>query len=131
MILGSVLFILSMVVMNTTLTAETKHESPFACDRMALNAEARKRHFDELGPALRALVKNARELPNGYEFEFPFDADSYRLVSEWTGGEHLCCPFFDIDLRLEREGGAVWLRLTGREGTKQFIKSDFAPWFRR
>ena len=98
--------------------AESKRESPFACDRMALNAEARKRHFDELGPALRPLVKNVRELTNGYEFEFPFNADTYRLVTEWTGGEHLCCPFFDIDLRLEREGGAFWLRLTGREGVK-------------
>ena len=108
-----------------------KRESPFACDRLALTPEARKRHFDELGPALRTLVKNARELPNGFEFEFPSDAAAFRLVSEWAGGEHLCCPFFDIDLRFEREGGALWLRLTGREGVKQFIKSDFAPWFQR
>ena len=118
LISGRVLLILSMTVMSATLMAESKRESPFACDRMALNAEARKRHFDELGPALRPLVKNVRELTNGYEFEFPFNADTYRLVTEWTGGEHLCCPFFDIDLRLEREGGAFWLRLTGREGVK-------------
>jgi hypothetical protein len=107
----------------------TKHESAFACDRLALTPEARKRHFDELSPALRAIKKNLRELPNGFEFEFPADPASFRLVSEWAAGEHLCCPFFDIDLRLEREGGAFWLRLTGREGVKQFIKGDFAPWF--
>jgi len=23
----------------------------------------------------------------------------------------------------------LWLRLTGREGVKQFIRSDFAGWF--
>ena len=129
LISGKVLLMLSMTVMSATLMAESKRESPFACDRMALNAEARKRHFDELGPALGPPVKNVRELANGYEFEFPFNADTYRLVTEWTGGEHLCCPFFDIDLRLEREGGAFWLRLTGREGVKQFIKADFKPWF--
>jgi hypothetical protein len=39
-------------------------------------------------------------------------------------------PFFDIDLRSEREGGALWLRLTGREGTKQFIEADFGKWFK-
>ena len=131
LISGSVLLMLSMTVMSATLMAESKRESPFACDRMALNAEARKRHFDELGPALRPLVKSVRELTNGYEFEFPFNADTYRLVTEWTGGEHLCCPFFDIDLRLEREGGAFWLRLTGREGVKQFIAADFKAWFHK
>lgn len=106
-----------------------KHDSPFACDRLALGPEARKRHFDELGPALRTLHKRSRELPDGFEFEFPPDAAALRLVFEWAVGERLCCPFFDIDLRLEREGGAFWLRLTGREGVKQFIQSDFAPWF--
>jgi hypothetical protein len=35
--------------------------SPFACDRAALNVEERKRHFDELGPKLRTLVKGVRE----------------------------------------------------------------------
>jgi hypothetical protein len=111
--------------------AETpaRRQSPFACDRSALTAEARKRHFDELGPALRALTRGVRELPDGFEFEFPSDIPTVQLVSEWALGEHLCCPFFDIDLRWEREGGAFRLRLTGREGVKQFIRADFARWF--
>ena len=107
----------------------TRNESPFACNLKALNAEARKRHFDELGPALRAMHKSIRELPDGFEFGFPSDTASVQLVSEWAVGEHLCCPFFDIDLRFEREGGAFSLRLTGREGVKQFIRSDFGRWF--
>lgn len=105
--------------------------SPFACDRLALSAEQRKRHFDELSPQLRALAKAVRELPDGYEFEFPADPATFQLVSEWAAGEHLCCPFFDIDLRLEREHGAFWLRLTGREGVKQFVKVDFGKWFKQ
>jgi hypothetical protein len=104
-------------------------DSPFACNRLALSAEARKRHFDELGPALRGMKKTVRELPDGFEFEFPQGASSVQLVSEWAVGEHLCCPFFDIDLRFEREGGGFWLRLTGRPGVKPFIRSDFARWF--
>ena len=116
---------------STETGATAKRESAFACDRLALATDARRRHFDELGPALRAMKKSVRELPNGFEFEFPSDAAAFRLVSEWAAGEHLCCPFFDIDLRLEREGGAFWLRLTGREGVKQFIKADFARWFNR
>jgi len=120
-----------MVLIAAMLAAAAVRESPFACDRLALTAEQRKRHFDQLGPQLRSLVKSARELPNGYEFEFPGDAPTYQLTVEWVAGEHRCCPFFDIDLRLDREGGPTWIRLTGREGTKEFIRSDFARWFKQ
>jgi hypothetical protein len=101
--------------------------TPFACDRNALTAEARKRHFDELGPKLRAIHQTIRELPDGYDFQFPVDAAP--VVWEWAAGERLCCPFFDVGVRFEREGGGLWLRLTGREGVKAFIRADFAPWF--
>ncbi len=39
--------------------------------------------------------------------------------------ERLCCPFFDLALRIDREGGPVWLRLTGRKGVKDFITTEF------
>ena len=103
-------------------------DSPFACNRSALAPEARHRHFDELGPKLLQLHNGARELSNGYEFGFPAETATAQLVAEWAVGEHLCCPFFDIELRFEKEGGGIWLRLTGRPGTKEFIRSDFARW---
>ena len=106
-------------------------ESPFACDRAALSAQARKRHFDELSPALRARHTAMRELHDGFEFEFPHDTATYQLVAEWVSGERLCCPFFDIDVHIEREGGSLWLRLTGRPGTKDFIRGEFASWFQK
>ena len=112
--------------------AETNHpQSPFACNRLALTPELRKRHFDELGPKLRSLRKNVRELRNGYEFEFPADANTVQLVAEWAIGERACCPFFDIDIRLEREGGSLWLGLTGRDGVKRFIAADGAAWIKQ
>ncbi len=113
-------------------SSETKRsESPFACNRLALTPEQRKRHFDELGPKLVSLKRSVRELPNGYEFEFPADANTLQLVSEWAIGERACCPFFDIDMRLEREGGSLWLVLTGREGVKRFIQADGAAWIKQ
>ena len=120
------LLLLLMIVAMAAPSAE----SPFACNRAALSAQARRRHFDELSPALRARKKSIRELRDGFEFEFPSDTATYQLVSEWAAGERLCCPFFDIDVHAEREGGSLWLRLTGREGVKQFIRADFAGWFR-
>jgi hypothetical protein len=112
-------------------SSNVSHESPFACDRLALDAEARRRHFEELGPALRTLRERVRELSNGYEFRFPSDPKTIAMVAEWAAGERLCCPFFDIQLRMQREGGPFWMRLTGRKGTKEFIKADAAAWIKQ
>lgn len=101
-------------------------QSPFACNRLAVTLAQRKRHFE-----LFLLKKSVRELPNGYEFEFPVDADTVRLVAEWAVGERACCPFFDIEMRREREGGSLWLSLTGRDGVRQFIQADGAAWIRQ
>jgi len=120
---------LLLVLVIVAAAAPSFADSPFACNRAALTAQARRHHFDELSPALRARKKSIRELRDGFEFEFPPDTAMFQLVSEWVAGERLCCPFFDIDLHIEHEGGSLWLRLTGREGVKEFIKADFASWF--
>lgn len=111
-------------------SARANHDSTIACERAALTQEQRNRHFEELGPALRSLKTGVRELPDGFEFKFPADMKTYQLVAEWAAGERVCCPFFDIDLRSEREGGPLWLRLTGRDGVKQFIQAEGATWLK-
>jgi hypothetical protein len=105
-------------------SSQSERVSPFACNAFALSPEVRKRRFEELGPALLKLKKSTRELPDGYELEFPADNRTYQLLAEWAFQERLCCPFFDIDLRFDRENGPLWLRLTGRPGTKDFIKME-------
>jgi hypothetical protein len=86
--------------------AEIKRsESPFACNRLALTPEQRKRHFDELGPKLRSLKKSVRELPNGYEIEFSPDSNTVQLVAEWAVGERACCPFFDMTCGCSMKAG--------------------------
>ena len=106
-------------------SSQTEHASPFACNALALSPDVRKRHFEELEPALLKLTKSRRELPDGYGFEFPADNSTYQLLTEWAFQERLCCPFFDIDLHFDRESGPLWLRLTGRPGTKEFIKAEW------
>ena len=82
-------------------------------------------------PALRAARRSVRELPNGYELELPNDAATLRLAADWAAGERVCCPFFDIELRLEREGGPLWLRLSGRDGVKQILEAEGGAWLVR
>jgi hypothetical protein len=107
--------------------ARTGDGIPLACNRNALTPAQRKRHFEELGPALHSLVKSIRELPDGYEFEFAPDWSTLQDMAEWTAGERLCCPFLDIDIRADTGQGSVWLRLTGGDGTKQLIRAE--RWF--
>src|ERR1044071_9132369 len=84
---------------DETATSESaKHDSPFTCNAFALSQEVRKRHFEELGPALLKLKKSTRELPDGYEFELPTDKATWQLVTKWVIDERLCCPFLDIEL---------------------------------
>lgn len=111
-------------------SASAKPETPFFCDRTALTSEQRKRK-QELGKALGSSVLGIQELPDGFEFEFPYDPSNYQALTEFTPLERACCPFFDISIRLEREGGKLWWRLTGREGVKQFIHAEFSPWIKR
>jgi hypothetical protein len=101
----------------------------FACDRQALSAEQRKRHFEILLPKLRSVKKSVQELADGYEFGLPGDAATLALVSEWVEGERRCCPFFEIDVESDAEAGALRVRLTGPQDAKQFIRSELFQLF--
>jgi hypothetical protein len=119
----------AVLIPLVTVFAQTVHESPFVCDMSMLDAVDRARK-DEIGGTLAARMRRVHDLPNGYEFVLPGDADTIRLVAEWLVTERLCCPFFDFDLRIDREGGPTALRLTGRKGTKEFIRADFGRWMK-
>jgi hypothetical protein len=102
--------------------------TPFACDMSALSPEQRESHSQLkylLGTALRAV----HELSNGYDFEFHSHPAVYNMLTKITPLEHECCPFFSISIGVEQAGALFW-QLTGREGVKQFIRMEFAEWFR-
>ena len=100
--------------------------TPFVCDMTALSGEQRARHH-ELAAVLQSLLAAIRELPDGYDFEFPWSPNTYKALAEVTPLEHACCPFFDIAIRIE-SNKLCW-RLTGREGIKPFIRAEFGAWF--
>lgn len=133
---GILIVALSQVSISSGASAQrpearnTTKETPLACNRMALANAQRKRHFKVVGPALRARKKSVRELADGFEFEFPADPATLQLAAEWAAGERACCPFFEINLRLDPEGGPLWLGLTGRPGVKQFIAADAGAWLK-
>ena len=99
-------------------------QSKFYCNIKALTPEERA-HHKQLGDKLMAARKATVEMANGYEFQFgPGDATLAELA-DWVVNESKCCPFFDFHIDLENEGKLICLRLTGEEGVKQFIRSEF------
>ncbi len=100
------------------------NEPPFACNMKAMNAEQRQR-YDVLVKQLQSTIQEIKELPDGYAFRLPPETSTVKDAAEWITYERLCCPFFDFGLEVERNGGAMWLQLTGREGVKPFIRSEF------
>ena len=108
------------------MTAETKQqgETPFACSLTALSAAEREHHRD-LGKKLHIAVKETRELPNGYAFRLSGERPTVEMVADWISLERLCCPFFTFQLEIGSEENPIWLRITGREGVKQFMRSEF------
>jgi hypothetical protein len=100
------------------------NESPFACNLQAMNTQQRQR-YSLLTKQLQMNRQEIKELPNGYAFRLLPEPSVIKDAAEWITYERLCCPFFDFGLEVEHDGGSMWLRLTGREGVKPFIRSEF------
>lgn len=98
-------------------------ESPIACDLTAMDAEQRERHRT-LSGQIETSVEEIRELPDGYALRLPADASTVLMAAEFITLDRLCCPFFTFALEVEPEGGPIWLRLTGREGVKEFLQAE-------
>jgi hypothetical protein len=99
-------------------------ESPFACSVSGISAERRPRYM-ALVKKLDSTKQEVRELADGYAFRFSVEASTIQDLAEFIAYERLCCPFFDLEIVVEREGGPAWLRLRGREGVKEFIRTEF------
>ena len=102
---------------------EKKDESPIMCVLGALDAKQLERH-KELRQQLREKTQEVRELADGYALRLPAENGMILSVAEFITLERLCCPFFSFGLEVGRDEGALWLKLTGREGVKEFLKSQ-------
>ena len=101
----------------------TNPVSPFVCDMNAIAAAHRKQHIAAALQVFRA-VQTIQELPNGYTFRLPNETTLLMQTVEFMANERLCCPFLGLAVEIEPEGGPLWLRLTGRDGVKPFIKAE-------
>jgi hypothetical protein len=105
-------------------TAAVKTDGKFYCNIKALSLQERAR-LKELTQRLLAARTQTIETEKGYEFQYSPEKVSIAEVGEWVVLESKCCSFFDFHIDLENQGKLECLRLTGAEGVKAFIRSDF------
>lgn len=102
-----------------------RDQTPLACDLTVIGNEEREQHH-QIAEEIFAAVEELRELPDGYAFRLPTESEMIRRAGMFISRERLCCPFFDFTLEVKPDQGPVWMNVTGREGTKQFLKENIA-----
>ena len=103
---------------------KTTEVSGFYCNLKAFTP-AEREHHSQVSHKLAEARTEIKELANGFGFRFDPERVSIAELADWVSNERKCCPFFDFEIALERDGGSLWLKLTGSEGVKQFIRSEF------
>jgi hypothetical protein len=91
----------------------------------AIAPEERASHLESAKELFHRVI-DIQELTDGYAFHLPADSDTFTRIAKFISLERLCCPFFGFTLEVEPEGGDAWLKLTGREGVKSFIRGEIA-----
>ena len=102
-----------------------KRETPFACSLEKSLTKEQRAHKMQLTLKMAAARMETSELGNGYVFRFRPEAVSFAEIADWVATERVCCPFFDLAIEAERENGPLSLRITGRDGVKNFIRMEF------
>jgi hypothetical protein len=99
-------------------------EAPIACTPNAIPAEQKARWF-EAAKAFYASIEELRELPDGYACRLPIIDGTLTRAAEYVSLDRLCCRFVTWHLRVEPDGGPLWLWITGPAGTKELMRSCF------
>jgi len=93
---------------------------PVAC---TLSGPEKREREATLIAQVKSGVIGVEELEDGYAFRLPGDQKWLLLVTEVMAAERDCCPFLKFQLIAEPAMGALMLRITGPEGTQEFLQS--------
>ena len=96
---------------------------PLVCDPTAVPAAARVAHAALTRRLFAGHAVETQEVEGGYAFGFPALVSSD--LSRFLENERRCCPFLTLTLERRPVEAAVWLRITGPEGTQELLSSEF------
>ena len=93
-----------------------------ACLPEAIAAAERPAHKALTQELFRHRLYQALELADGYAFRFP--AAALADVERFVANERKCCPFLAFEVRVAGAEKAVWLKMTGPEGTREVLQAE-------
>jgi hypothetical protein len=108
--------------MSRKLEDELAGNAPVMCTLSG--AELREREASLLARFKSGIIA-VEELGDGYAFRVPGDKEWFLFVSELMAAERECCKFLTFELRADPQMGPLTVRITGPQGTKEFLKSTF------
>jgi hypothetical protein len=88
----------------------------------AIPATERPAHAALASRLFGERVLETTGLPNGYAFRFP--ADALDELAQFVSRERRCCPFLGFEIVVPPVEGRVSLRLTGPDGTREFLAAE-------
>jgi hypothetical protein len=92
-----------------------------SCKLTSSEAQLRK---ETVIASLKEQMIERKELENGYAFKFKGTDKVINELVDFIKTERQCCDFFIFNLSISGDTSAIWLELTGPEGTKEFIGNE-------
>jgi hypothetical protein len=63
-------------------------------------------------------------LKNGFAYKFPGADTIIDELITFIKTERLCCKFFTFNISIAGHKSETWLKITGPQGAKDFIKTE-------
>ncbi len=95
-------------------------ELPIAC---TLTPEALRTRREGLLMDLVRRAERREDLHDGLRLEFAPSAATIALIARAVEAERHCCRFLRFGVRVEPDGGPMFLELTGPPGTRDFVSA--------
>lgn len=106
---------------NETTMKDLKERAKMTCKLTTPELQERKR---TVIAELKSLVKERKEETNAVQYKFEATDTNIDLISNFIKTERLCCDFFEFGLFVESDSEFMWLKLSGPEGVKEFIREE-------
>lgn len=98
--------------------------APVACTTSAIPPSERDRWI-KVGKQVYAAALGVSELGDGYAIRLPGDRETLMVLAEHVSRDRMCCAFLRWNIRVEPEGGDVWLTMTGTPAAKALLRMTF------
>lgn len=97
-------------------------EWKLACNLNAINNQERGAHLQVIKKLFNSVTK-IEDDSNGYVFIVTDKPGVMKVIELFISNETKCCSFFKIQIK--NTGNDIRLKISGKEGVKQFIRAEF------